>query len=196
MKNGKKATARRSRKQSVQIPQLKTMVTRKRYLLLAITAIILTLNFNAGCIYKLRDVSIDPAIRSFHMQIIENRASYVNPRLSPSLTEGVRRKILNQTKLSQTTSDKAHLDISGEIRGYDVTTSGIANKQSTVNRLTVSVHIIVRNSVTNAAPQEIDVSRGFEFDARLSQQTAEAQLLDQMIRSLSDDIFNRMFSTW
>jgi outer membrane lipopolysaccharide assembly protein LptE/RlpB len=173
------------------------MAIKKTYCSLIVVAVIFFTGFNTGCgVYKLRDVSVDPAIRSFHMRIIENRASYINPRLSPSLTEGVRRRIINQTKLSQATSENAHLDISGEIRGYDVTTSGVANQQSVINRLTVSVHIVVRNSLSNAAPKEIDVSRGFEFDARLSQQTAEAQLLDEMIRSLSDDIFNRLFSTW
>jgi hypothetical protein len=153
--------------------------------------------FNSGCgIYSFRDVSIPDSIKSFRMQFIENRASYVNPQLSPSLTEGIRRKILNQTRLSQTNSEDAHLDISGEIRDYVVTTSGISNKQEVSNRLTITVHIVVRNTQTNDPPQEYDISRGFEFSARLSQQTAETQLLEEIIRSLSDDVFNRLFSNW
>ncbi|MEJ7912015.1 MAG: LPS assembly lipoprotein LptE [Chitinophagaceae bacterium] len=152
---------------------------------------------NSGCgVYSFRDVSIPDSIRSFRMQFIENKATYVNPQLSPSLTEGIRRKILSQTRLSQTSNDDAHLDISGEIRDYAITTSGISNKQEVTNRLTVSVHITVRKSFSNDPPEEYDVSRGFEFSARLSQQTAEAQLLDEIISGLSDDVFNRLFSNW
>ncbi len=153
--------------------------------------------FNASCgVYSFRDVSIPDTVRSYRLNFIENRASYVNPQLSPSLTEGVRRKINNQTRLRQTTNDDAHLDISGEIREYSVTTSGISDKQSVSNRLTVGVHIVVRNTLSNEPPKEFDVSRAFEFSAQKSQQTAEAELLSEMISSLSDDIFNRLFSNW
>ena len=167
------------------------------YFSLLFIVLLTAAGFNSGCgIYSFRDVTIPDSIKSFRMQFIENRATYVNPQLSPSLTEGIRRKILNQTRLTQTNSEDAHLDISGEIRDYVVTTSGISNKQEVTNRLTISVHITVRNTQTIEAPQEFDISRGFEFSARLSQQTAESQLLEEIIRSLSDDVFNRLFSNW
>jgi outer membrane lipopolysaccharide assembly protein LptE/RlpB len=172
-------------------------ILKKIYLPLALLILLAVAQFNAGCgIYSFRDVSIPDSIKSFRMQFIENRASYVNPQLSPSLTEGIRRKILSQTRLAQTSNEDAHLDISGEIRDYIVTTSGISNKQEVTNRLTVSVHITVRKSFSTEPPEEFDISRGFEFSARLSQQTAEGQLLEEMIRSLSDDVFNRLFSNW
>ncbi len=151
----------------------------------------------SGCgVYKFTDATVDPSLKTFRMDFLVNRASYVNPQLSPSLTEGIRRKIINQTRLSQTNSEDAHLDISGEIRDYIVTTSGISNKESVMNRLTVSIHIVVRNTTKEEPPVEFDVSRGFEFSARLSQQTAESQLLEEMVRNLSDDVFNRLFSNW
>lgn len=124
-----------------------------------------------------------------------NRAPYVNPQLSANLTEGVKRKILNQTRLSQTNSDNAHFDISGWISDYSVSTSAISDKQEVNNRLTVSVHIVATNTLDNNV-KEFDISRNFEFDAKTSLQAAEARLLDEIIRTLSDDIFNRLFSNW
>ena len=44
--------------------------------------------------------------------------------------------------------------------------------------------------------EEYDVSRSFEFAATQSLQEAEAKLGEEMIRTLSDDIFNRIFSSW
>jgi hypothetical protein len=54
---------------------------------------------------------------------------------------------------------------------------------------------VVNNQLENKK-QEFDISRSFEFSARRSLQEAETQLLDEMVRNLTDDIFNRMFSTW
>lgn len=171
-------------------------VTKKIYFIIAIAVIVAAAGLNTGCgIYSFRDISIPDSIKTVRIQYIENKATYVNPQLSPQLTEGVRRKIITQTRLSQTTNEDAHYDISGEIRDYVITTSGISNKQEVSNRLTVSVHIVLNNQLTNEK-QEFDVSRGFEFSATLSQQTAEAQLLDEMVKSLSDDIFTRLFSNW
>ena len=43
---------------------------------------------------------------------------------------------------------------------------------------------------------EFDVSRSFDYSANLSLQQAEGQLLDEVVRSLTDDIFNHIFSNW
>jgi hypothetical protein len=146
-------------------------------------------------VYRFADVSVPDSIKTVRVNFIENKARYVNPQLSPNLTERVRQKIVSQTRLSQTNSDNAHYDISGYISDYVITTSGISNQQNTTNRLTISVHIIVNNQLSNQI-QEFDISRGFEFSANLSLQAAEARLLDEMVRNLTDDIFNRIFSNW
>ncbi len=146
-------------------------------------------------IYRFADVSVPDSIKTVRINFIENRARYVNPQLSPNLTERVKQKVISQTRLTQTNSDNAHYDISGYISDYVITTSGISNQQNTTNRLTVSVHIIVNNQLSNQI-QEFDISRGFEFSANLSLQAAEARLLDEMVRNLTDDIFNRIFSNW
>jgi hypothetical protein len=64
-----------------------------------------------------------------------------------------------------------------------------------MNRLTVGVHIAVNNTLSGQV-QEYDVSRSFEFASTLSLQAAESQLMDEMVRNLTDDIFNRIFSNW
>ncbi len=157
---------------------------------------ILLLSYNAGCgVYSFRDVSIPDSIKTVRVQMLENRAPYVNPQLSASLTEGLKRKIINQTRLSQTNGENAHYDISGWISDYSVSTSAISNKQEVNNRLTVTVHISANNQLTNEI-KEFDISRNFEFDAKTSLQAAEARLLEEIIRTISDDIFNRLFSNW
>jgi len=169
---------------------------KKIYILLISAILIAIFNFNSGCgVYSFVDVSIPDTVKTFRLNLNENRAPYVNPQLSPSLTERLRQKIVNQTKLSQTNSEDAHFDIVGYVSDYSVTTTGVTNKTEVTNRLTVSVHITFLRSA-NLPPEEFDVSRNFEFSASQTLQTAQSQLLDEMVRSLTDDIFNRLFSNW
>jgi outer membrane lipopolysaccharide assembly protein LptE/RlpB len=171
-------------------------VIKKIYFLIISAILIALFNFNSGCgIYGFADVSIPDSIKTIRVNLNDNRAPYVNPQLSPSLTERLKQKINNQTRLSQTNSEDAHYDVVGYVSDYSVSTTGVTNKTEVTNRLTVSVHFTLRRSPT-AIPEEFDVSRNFEFSARKTLQTAQSELLDEMVRSLADDIFNRLFSNW
>jgi hypothetical protein len=57
------------------------------------------------------------------------------------------------------------------------------------------VHISVNDQKANKT-QEYDVSRNFEYSATKSLSQAESELADDIIRGLTDDIFNRIFSNW
>lgn len=146
-------------------------------------------------VYSFRDVSIDPRVKTIRIGLFENRARYVNPQLSPRLTDAFQQKVNRQTKLTRTNNEDADYFVSGYITQYDFTTAGVSAQQAAINRLTVGVHIILRNNLDNKT-EEYDVSRNFDFPANLSVPQAEAQLLDDIIRNTSDEIFNRIFSNW
>jgi outer membrane lipopolysaccharide assembly protein LptE/RlpB len=179
---------------------VKLKMNKKHILSLSSFLAFLFLMFNlmttTGCgVYRFNDVSIPDSIKTVRINFIENRARYVNPQISPQLTDRVKQKINNQTKMTQTNGDNAHLEISGTITDYTVSTSGISQQQAQTNRLTVGLHITVNNHLGNKV-DEYDVSRSFEFPSTSSLQAAEAGLMDEMVRSLTDDIFNRIFSNW
>ncbi len=146
-------------------------------------------------VYKFIDVSIPDSIKTVKVNFLENRARYVNLQLSPKLTDKLRQKIVNQTRLNQTNNNDAHYEISGYINEYSVTTSAITNQQVASNRLIVGVHIVLFDRLSNKKT-EFDISRNFDFSASLSLQAAEASLTDEIIRNLTDEIFNRIFSNW
>lgn len=143
--------------------------------------------------------SIPDSVKTVKVNYITNKASYVNPQLSPQLTDRIRQKIINQTKLTNTNNENADWEITGEIRDYSISTTGVTStngqQQTSINRLTVGVHISINKRLDNKV-EEYDVSRSFDFSARQSLQTAEATLLDEMIRNLTDEIFNKLFSNW
>ena len=169
---------------------------RKSYFILRFSYFVL-LAWLSGCgIYKLADVNIPSNIKTVKVQFIENKARYINPQLSPAFTDKLRQKIVGQTRLTSVNNEVADYEISGWISVYDVSTSAISGQQVATNRLTVGVHITLLDRINSKPPKDIDVSRSFEFGASLSLAQAEAQLNEEIIRNLTDEVFNRIFSDW
>jgi Lipopolysaccharide-assembly len=146
--------------------------------------------------YSFTGVSIEKEAKTVRVNYIDNRARYVNAQLSPQLTNRLRQKINNQTRLTPIQSEEADYDISGWVSDYTVTTSGISNQQAAVNRLTVTVNIIFKNRVAPERNFETQLSRNFDFSASLTLSQAEAQLGESIVRNMVDEIFNRIFSDW
>lgn len=148
------------------------------------------------CNYKFNDISIDPSIKTVRIQYIENKARYINPQLSPQLTDKLRQKIVSQTRLTQVNNENADYDISGSVTQYDVTTSGISSQQVATNRLTVGVSLTILDRKTGKDPRNVTASRSFDFSASLTLPQAEQRLQEEIIRNLTDEIFNKIFSDW
>jgi len=174
------------------ILKINTLYSKYAQLLLVVLAIV---SIQGTCRYSLKDVSIPPEIKTVRVFFIENKARYINPQLSPKLSDKLRQKIINQTRLSQTNND-ADYEISGYISDYSVNTSGISQQQVASNNLNVTVHIIFKNRQDEKKNFETDITRNFPFSASKSLTQAEAELNEQMVINLTDEIFNRIFSNW
>ncbi|HSR38213.1 MAG TPA: LptE family protein [Phnomibacter sp.] len=146
-------------------------------------------------VYTFKDVSIPPEVKTVKVNFIENRARYVNPQLSPRLTDRLQQKIVSQTRLTRSNNDDADWVISGYVSGYDVTTSGISGSQASTNRLNVTVQITLMDNVAQKK-SEYSVVKIFDFPAQATLQQAEQALGEELIRGVSDEIFNRIFSNW
>jgi len=145
----------------------------------------------------MKDTSPIPQdVKTFRVNYLENKARYVNPQLTPQVTERLKQKIIGQTRLRQTNSDDAHYDISGYLSDYSVTTTGIANQNATTNRLNVSFHLVFKNTLDQKKDFETDITRNYDFDAQLTLPQAEARLGEDIIKNLVDEIFNKIFSNW
>ncbi len=166
-----------------------------RIVFLVPCTLLLGSSFNSCNIYKFNEATIPPDVKTVKVNFILNNAQYKNPQISQRLTDKLRQKIIGQTRLSQTNSDTPDWEISGTITQYTFSTSAISGQQVATNRLTVSVHIIL-NDRKKEEEKEHDVSRSFEFKGTQSFQQAEATLMDEMTRTLTDEIFNKLFSNW
>lgn len=164
--------------------------------LVACLFIVLTFCFST-CKYGFRDSSPIPAeVKTFRVNYIENKAQYVNTQLSPQLTERLKSKVINTTRLRQTNDDDAHYDISGYVSQYYTSTISISGNNASGNRLTVGVHLIFKNQLDDTKNFESDLSRTFDFPATQSLNEAEASLNADIVKNLVDEMFNKIFSNW
>lgn len=164
------------------------------------TTLLLCIIVCTSCgVYSFKEsVPLDPAkYKTIKIGFIENKARYVNPQLSNKLTDKIQQKIASQTKLTRTNNDDANIQLSGYISNYDPSqTVGISNQQTTTNRLTVTVHIIKKDAVKNET-EEFDITRNFDFSANQTLQEVEGKLIDEsIVPSITDEIFNKLFSNW
>lgn len=163
-------------------------------LILAFMALVL-----AGGCYSFKDASVPASVKTYRLKLIENRASNVNPQLAPQLTDRLRQKINSQfSRLRPTQGEDAHYDIGATIVDFRPITSGVnANQQSSGNRIVVTIKIdFVNNLPEGTKSFEADVSRNFDYLASVDFTTAQQQLLPEIIKNMTDEIFNRIFSNW
>lgn len=164
--------------------------------LLPILLLLIAFLPQATCKYTTKDVSIPTEVKTFRVNFFENRAQYVNPLLSPQLTEKMKQKIIGSTRLRQVNTDDAHYDISGYISQYFTSTAGVSGNNASANRLTVTFHLSLKNTLDDKKSIDADISRNFDFPASQSLSQAESSLNSDIIKNISDDIFNKIFSNW
>lgn len=155
----------------------------------------ISLLFSSCGVYTFKDQSIPPEIKTIKLAFIENKARYINPQLSPKLNDRLQQKVVSQTHLTRTTNDDADYVITGYISDYTVSLSGISGQQASTNRLTVGVHLVLKNNKT-AEDKPIDVSKSFEFPGAQTISQVEQALTDEIVRGITDEIFNKLFSDW
>jgi len=164
--------------------------------LAALSLLFFTLSF-ATCKYSTKDTApIPPEVKTFRVNYLENKARYVNPQLTPAITERLKQKIIGQTRLRQTNGDDAHYYISGYLSDYSVTTTGVSGQTASTNRLNVTFHLIFKNTLDDKKSFESDVTSNYDFSASKTLPEAEAQLGDQITKNVTDAIFNKIFSNW
>lgn len=166
--------------------------------ILAVFALGVTALIVHSCgIYSFTGTSIQPDVKTVTINFFEYKALRVNPTLSNDLTEAVKDKFKKLTKLEQVDMD-GDIELSGEITGYDVKATAVtSNEVAAQNRLTVSVKI---NFMNRKYPEDDFDNKSFsayaDFSSEQSIDAVEAQLCEEIIEKLVEDIFNASVANW
>ena len=165
-------------------------------LLAACFLLLITFSYST-CKYGFKNTApIPQEVKTFRVNYLTNRAQYVNPQLSPQLTEKLKSKIIGNTRLRQTNGDDAHYDISGSVTQYYTSTTGISGNSATTNRLNISFHLIFKNNLDEKKNFEADVSTYVDFLASQSLSQAETANSSKIVGNIVDEIFNKIFANW
>ena len=147
--------------------------------------------------YSFSGTSIQADVRTITLETFEYKALKVNPTLSNNLSEAVRTRFRQMTRLEQVEMD-GDLEISGEITGYDVRAQAVtANEVAAQNRLTVTVKV---NFTNRKYPEDNFENKSFsayaDYDSTNSLDAVEQTLCEEIIDKLVEDIFNATVAQW
>jgi hypothetical protein len=152
--------------------------------------------FGSCGVYRFSGASIPPEAVGLSIAQFDNRAAVVVPQLSQVLSDRMRDKFLAESRLRLQSSD-ADLSFEGSIVDYSVAPAAVAAGETTsLSRLSIAVQVRYTNRFRAADNWEQRFVRYADFDAALDLRQVEDQLIQEIVRQLVDDIFNRAFVNW
>lgn len=165
----------------------------KKMILAALVAMTLS-----GCgIYSFSGTSIQPDVNTVTIETFEYRAMKVNPTLSNNLSEAMRTRFRQMTRLEQVDMD-GDLEITGAITGYDISATAVtADEVAAQNRLTVTVSVtFVNRKHEEDSFDGKSFSAYADYDSTNSLDAVESSLCEEIIDKLIEDIFNATVAQW
>jgi hypothetical protein len=168
--------------------------------LILLSVIVAAVVFTACTVnYGFTGASIAPNVKTFSVYYFPNRARLVNPNLSQEFvqgTYGLENKIIKQTSLNQV-QENGDLEFSGQITDYDVKPMNISEGDlAAQNRLTITVKVKFTNNKDHEQDWEKSFSAYEDFSSTSSLNAVEDSLVPEIIKKLTDDIFNASIANW
>lgn len=151
----------------------------------------------SGC-YSLKGISIDQRVNTFFVRLFETTALNAPPTLGLDFTERLKDKIRSETRL-QLKTEAADVEFSGRILDYRVVP--VAPKPGetvALNQLVIVVQVTAENMKEEKIdwPKERSFSHFAEFSSQTDLLTVQDQLIRQISEQLFEDIFNYFFNNW
>ncbi len=147
--------------------------------------------------YKFNGASIDYSkIKSIAIADFPNNSALVNPTLSSDFSEGLRDIFQRQTRLQVTRRD-GDLELEGEIIDYNLTPMAIASDSySAQTKLTMVVKLIFTNNVDPDESFERSYTAYQIFDSSQLLTDVQDELCSQMIKEITENIYNDTVARW
>jgi len=177
-------------KQIFNISQLKSAGT--------IGLFILVMMFFISCKTRisLSGASIPAEAKTTSVAFFTNNASLAPPSLPQVFTEKLRDMISQQTSLALV-KQNGDLHFEGYIADYNVAPVAIqASDRAGSNRLTIAVNVKYVNKFDETKNFEQVFSRFADYSSSESLSSKEAELIQEINRQLTEDIFNKAFNNW
>lgn len=164
---------------------------------LALLTLALSLPLSCTVSYKFNGASIDyTTTKTIQITPFPIRSAYVYAPMQAMFNNKLTDIFASQTRLQQVKRN-GDLQISGEIVGYDQYNKAISSdgySSQTQLKLTVNVRFV--NNKKHSEDFERRFSATSEYDSSLQLTAVQDQLLEQMIKDITDQIFNATVANW
>ncbi len=150
-----------------------------------------------GCgIYSFTGASIPPEAKTVSVQYFPNKAQLIEPLLSEVFTNTLRDQFTSQTNLTMV-DNNGDLALEGEIVDYKISPVAIQGDQtSAMNRLTITVNVRFTNKYEPDKDFETKFTQFIDYLSTEDFNSVKAQLIEQITKDLSDNIFNKAVVNW
>ncbi len=160
--------------------------------------ILLFLTFGYGCTMSVSftGADVDDNIKTTTVEIFETQAPLTNPNFPRIITEGLRTKFIQQTKL-KVVSEGGDVNFRGAVTGYNTSPVAISGSETaSLTRLTITVAVEYSNKLDEAKNFNQSFSRYADFNSTQNLNQVEDALMTEISEQLVQDIFNRAFLNW
>ena len=154
----------------------------------------------AGCSvkYTFSGASIPPGAKTFSVQYFKNQAPLSGPTYSQQFTDALRDYISSQSHLNLATD--GDLDFQGSVTGFSTAPVSVASAnpgQSSLTRLTISVEVTYTDKADPKKGFTATFSRYADYPSgETLSGGVEDNLVQQINKQLTEDIFDKAFNNW
>lgn len=146
--------------------------------------------------YSLNGATIPVEAKTVSVAFFPNNTTLGSPSLSQKFTEKLRDVVSTQTNLALM-KQNGDLQFEGSIIDYNIAPVAIqSTDQAANNRLTISVSVKYTNRFDVTKNFEQTFTRFADYKASQAISSVEADLITEINRQLTEDIFNKAFNNW
>lgn len=147
--------------------------------------------------YKFNGASIDYDLtKTMMISDFPNQAPLVYPPLEQRFNEELKDLFTRSTRL-QFVNQNGDMEMEGEIVGYELTPLAVQEDSfASETRLTLTVRMRFRNNKAQGQDKEetIKAYRNFPADKMIDE--VQDQLITELVKEITDQIFNTTMSNW
>jgi hypothetical protein len=145
---------------------------------------------------SLSGATIPAEAKTVSVGFFTNNTTLGPPSLSQRFTESLKDMVARQTSLALI-KQNGDLQFEGYISDYNVTPVAIqSNDQAALNRMTIAVKVIYFNKFDKTKNFDQTFTRFADFNSADNLASVEANLVQEINRQLTEDIFNLAFNNW
>ena len=176
---------------------MRRILTYAKTALLSLTAVVALAMVSCSVSYKFNGASIDyTKTKTIQIADFPIRSSYVWGPMGPMFNNQLKDMFASHTKLSQVKRN-GDLKIEGEITQYTQRNKSVSSEgHSAQTELSITVNVRFTNNVNHNDDFEQQFTASKTYETTQSLNSVQEELVTQMVKDLTEQIFNATVANW